>query len=114
MGRPQGDLHRPLHDGEEAERLGMVNKVVPLDDLRADYETLAEEIAKKNASLCQAKRAVNQTLDIMGFYAAVQSVFDIHQTGRGTRWRVVGLPILMLLDDMKTEIAKPASSSNGS
>ena len=50
----------------------------------------------------------------MGFYAAVQSVFDIHQTGHGNALSESGLPILMLLDDMKTEIAKPASSSNGS
>ena len=36
-------------------------------------------------ALRQAKRAVNQTLDVQGFYAAVQSVFDIHQTGTATR-----------------------------
>jgi enoyl-CoA hydratase len=100
---------------EEAERLGMVNKVVPLDDLRAETRAMAEEIAKKHPfALRQAKRAVNQTLDVMGFYAAVQSVFDIHQTGHGNALSESGLPILMLLDDMKTEIAKPANSSNGS
>ena len=100
---------------EEAERLGMVNKVVPLDDLRTETRALAEEIAKKHPfALRQAKRAVNQTLDVQGFYAAVQSVFDIHQTGHGHALSESGLPILMLLDDMKTEIAKPATSSNGS
>ncbi len=100
---------------EEAERLGMVNKVVPLDDLRSETRALAEEIAKKHPfALRQAKRAVNQTLDVQGFYAAVQSVFDIHQTGHGNALSETGLPILMLLDDMKTEIAKPAASSNGS
>ena len=100
---------------QEAERLGMVNKVVPLDDLRAETRALAEEIAKKHPfALRQAKRAVNQTLDVQGFYAAVQSVFDIHQTGHGNALSESGLPILMLLDDMKTEIAKPATSSNGS
>jgi enoyl-CoA hydratase len=100
---------------EEAERLGMVNKVVPLDDLRSETRALAEEIAKKHPfALRQAKRAVNQTLDVMGFYAAVQSVFEIHQTGHGNALSESGLPILMLLDDMKTEIAKPATSSNGS
>jgi enoyl-CoA hydratase len=100
---------------EEAERLGMVNKVVPLDDLRQETRSLAEEIAKKHPfALRQAKRAVNQTLDVMGFYAAVQSVFDIHQTGHGNALSESGLPILMLLDDMKTEIAKPATSTNGS
>jgi enoyl-CoA hydratase len=100
---------------EEAERLGMVNKVVPLEDLRSETRALAEEIAKKHPfALRQAKRAVNQTLDVQGFYAAVQSVFDIHQTGHGNALSESGLPILMLLDDMKTEIAKPAASTNGS
>jgi enoyl-CoA hydratase/carnithine racemase len=96
---------------EEAERLGMVSKVVPLDDLRSETRALAQEIAKKHPfALRQAKRAVNQTLDVMGFYAAVQSVFDVHQTGHGHALSESGLPILMLLDDMKSEIAKPAKS----
>jgi enoyl-CoA hydratase len=92
---------------QEAELLGMVNKVVPLDDLRAETHTLAAEIATKHPfALRQAKRAVNQTLDVQGFYAAIQSVFDIHQTGHGHALSESGLPILMMLDDMKAEIAK--------
>ena len=97
---------------EEAERIGMVTKVVPLDDLRAETRALAEEIATKHPfALRQAKRAVNQTLDVIGFYAAVQSVFDVHQTGHGHALSESGLPILMLLDDMKAEIGKPVTSS---
>ncbi len=100
---------------EEAERLGMVMKVVPLDDLRAETRALAEEIAKKHPfALRQAKRAVNQTLDVQGFYAAIQSVFDVHQTGHGHALSESGLPILMSLDDMKAEVGKSARSSNGS
>jgi enoyl-CoA hydratase len=97
---------------EEAERFGMVTKVVPLDDLRAETRALAEEIAKKHPfALRQAKRAVNQTLDVQGFYAAVQSVFEIHQTGHGHALSESGLPILMLLEDMKQELAKPSGSA---
>jgi enoyl-CoA hydratase/carnithine racemase len=97
---------------EEAERLGMVTKVVPLEDLRTEVRALAEEIAKKHPfALRQAKRAVNQTLDVQGFYAAVQSVFEIHQTGHGHALSESGLPILMLLDEMKEELAKPAGSA---
>ena len=45
---------------------------------------LAHEIAQMHPfALAQAKRAVNQTVDIQGFYSALQSVFDIHQTGHG-------------------------------
>ncbi len=97
---------------EEAERFGMVTKVVPLEDLRAETRALAEEIAKKHPfALRQAKRAVNQTLDVQGFYAAVQSVFEIHQTGHGHALSESGLPILMLLEDMKEELAKPSGSA---
>jgi enoyl-CoA hydratase/carnithine racemase len=97
---------------EEAERVGMVTRVVPLDDLRAEVRALAEEIATRHPfALRQAKRAVNQTLDVMGFYAAVQSVFDIHQTGHGHALSESGLPILMLLDRMKEEVAKPLPSA---
>jgi enoyl-CoA hydratase len=101
---------RPM-TAEEAEHLGMVNRVVPLEDLRREARDLAMEIATKHPfALRQAKRAVNQTLDVMGFYAAVQSVFDIHQTGHGHALSVSGLPMLMLLDDMKAEVAKSASA----
>jgi enoyl-CoA hydratase len=93
----------------EAERLGMVTRVVPVDDLRAEARALAAEIATRHPfALRQAKRAVNQTLDVQGFYAAIQSVFDVHQTGHGHALSESGLPILLSLDGMKSEIAKPA------
>jgi enoyl-CoA hydratase/carnithine racemase len=92
---------------EEAEKIGMVTRVVPLDDLRTETRALALEIAQKHPfALRQAKRAVNQTLDVIGFYAAIQSVFDTHQTGHGNALSVSGMPILMLLDGMKQEIGK--------
>ena len=93
----------------EAEGLGMVTKVVPLDDLRSETRAMAELIATKHPfALRQAKRAVNQTLDVQGFYAAIQSVFDVHQTGHGHALSESGLPILMMLDGMKTEIGRSA------
>jgi len=94
---------------QEAEQLGMVMRVVPVDELRSETRALALEIAKRHPfALRQAKRAVNQTLDVQGFYAAIQSVFDIHQTGHGNALSESGLPILMLLDGMKAEIGSPA------
>ena len=48
---------------------------------------------------------------MQGFYAAVQSVFDIHQTGHGHALSETGLPFLVLLNGMKTEIAR--STPNG-
>ena len=94
-------------DAYEAERVGMVNRVVPLAELRSATRELAAQIARMHPfALRQAKRAVNQTLDVMGFYAAVQSVFDIHQTGHGHALSESGLPILTLLDEMKTQLGK--------
>ena len=94
-----------IFTAEEAERYGMVNRVVPLDDLRTATMTLAAEIAQMHPfALAQAKRAVNQTQDIQGFYTALQAAFDIHQTGHGNALVVNGYPILVDLDQMKQSI----------
>jgi enoyl-CoA hydratase len=87
---------------EQAEKLGMVNHVVPLDELRTFSMNMARQISQMNPfALAQAKRAVNQTQDIQGFYTALQSVFDIHQTGHGNALVVGGYPILVDLEQMK-------------
>ncbi|WP_405864237.1 enoyl-CoA hydratase [Streptomyces sp. NBC_00005] len=89
----------------EAERVGMVNRVVPLGELDVAARELAERIARMPAfGLRQAKRAVNQTLDVQGFYSALQSAFDIHQTGHGNALSVDGYPVLTRLDEMKEHI----------
>ena len=89
----------------EAEQYGMVNRVVALDDLRTATMELANQIAQMHPfALAQAKRAVNQTQDIQGFYTALQSAFDIHQTGHGNALVVNGYPILVDLDQMKASI----------
>jgi enoyl-CoA hydratase/carnithine racemase len=102
-------------DAREAERVGMVNRVVPLEELGSQTRQLAAEIAGKHPfALRQAKRAVNQTLDVQGFYAAVQSVFDIHQTGHGHAISESGVPVLMFLDELKTSIASSANEAGTS
>ncbi|MEU1274309.1 hypothetical protein [Streptomyces sp. NPDC005799] len=72
---------------------------------------LAGQIARMPAfGLRQAKRAVNQTQDVQGFHAAVQSVFDIHQTGHGNALSVSGYPILAKLDEMKEKLRQASTS----
>jgi enoyl-CoA hydratase len=91
----------------EAEQVGMVNKVVPRESLDAETRALAEHIATMPAfGLRQAKRAVNQTLDSQGFYAALQSAFEIHEVGHGNALSVSGFPVLASLDQMKETIRK--------
>src|SRR5258707_9218647 len=90
---------------QEAEQTGMVNRVVPLAELDSATMELATQIAQMHPfALRQAKRAVNQTLDVQGFYAAIQSVFDIHQTGHGNALSVSGYPVLTRLAEMKEHI----------
>jgi enoyl-CoA hydratase/carnithine racemase len=97
---------------EEAERLGMVNRVVPLDELRSATMALARQIAEMHPfALAQAKRAVNQTMDIQGFYAALQAAFDVHQTGHGNALSVSGYPVLADLQQMKAATPGPHPSS---
>jgi len=49
---------------------------------------------------------VNQTFDVQGFYAAIQSVFDIHETGHGNALSISGYPVLTRLQEMKGHIKK--------
>jgi len=41
---------------------------------------------------------------VQGFYAAIQSVCDVHQTGHGNALSVGGWPVLVNLDEMKANI----------
>jgi len=87
---------------EEARQLGMVNKVVPLESLEDEAMAMANKIAQMHPfALAMAKRAVNQTLDVMGQYAALQSVFDIHQLGHGSALAQCGEAVVMGLDGLK-------------
>ena len=52
---------------DEAERLGMVNRVVPADRRLAEAHELAERVAKVPPATAQVvKRSINKTLDLMG------------------------------------------------
>jgi enoyl-CoA hydratase len=76
---------------EEAHRLGMVNRVVPVDQLRDQTMELAREIAQMDPfALRMAKRAVNLTLDIQGFHNSLLAVFDQHWVGHAHAWAVTG------------------------
>jgi len=89
---------------EEAEKLGMVNRVVPLDELMDQTMELAREISEMHPfALTQAKRIVNQTQDIQGFYNALQSGFDMHTVGHGNAMTINGYPVLVNLSEMKKQ-----------
>ncbi len=80
---------------EEARELGMVNRVVPLEELQATARQMALRIAGMHPhALAMAKRVVNQTLDIQGQYAAIQSCFDTHQLGHASAYAQSGQFVL--------------------
>jgi enoyl-CoA hydratase len=79
---------------EECHRLGMVNHVVPRDDLERFTLQLAEEIAARPAmGLKLAKLAVNQSLDAQGQWTAIQSAIGLHHLGHAHARVLHGIPV---------------------
>lgn len=65
---------------EEAYRLGMVSKIFTRDELPDRTLELARRIAEvPTMAALLIKESVNQSVDNMGFYNALQSCFSLHQ-----------------------------------
>lgn len=65
-------------DAHEAERLGMINRVVPHDQLMAECERTARKLMKiAQVGLKMNKIAVNRALEGMGFLQAVQHNLEL-------------------------------------
>jgi len=63
---------------DDALRVGLVNRVVPRDELDAATLALAEEIAKNESFVVQTtKRAVNRAWDVAGFRAALAANVEL-------------------------------------
>lgn len=70
----------------DAERLGMVNQVVPLDELEGAALAMARKIAQKSRfALKIAKLAVNGAQDAQGREVAMKNAFHLHQLAH-THW----------------------------
>jgi len=66
-------------DAVRALQLGMVNRVVPRDQLTESTMDIANRIsAMPRLGLALTKRAVNQAEDLMGLHAGMDSVFGLH------------------------------------
>lgn len=64
---------------QRARELGMVNHVVPRDELEDTVMAMAERIsAMPRLGLALAKKAVNQSEDLQGMRAGMDSVFGLH------------------------------------
>jgi enoyl-CoA hydratase len=78
-------------DADRALRLGMVNHVVPRDQLESETMALAGRIAQMpRLGLALAKKAVNQVEDIMGLHTGMDSVFGLHHVAHAHNAEVSG------------------------
>jgi enoyl-CoA hydratase len=88
-------------DAAEAHRLGMVNRVVPRDELADATMALAHEISQMHPhALLMAKRSVNHALDAQGQHNALQAGFETHSLGHANAWIIAGYPVLVGLNEM--------------
>jgi enoyl-CoA hydratase len=72
-------------DAQEAHRVGMVNRIVPKEELNAATMKLAQHIGKNPPlGLKMAKRAVNRTMDYQGLRNALEYNFLFHVFGHAT------------------------------
>ena len=79
---------------EEAKSLGMVNHVVPNDELEAFTTKMAEHIATRPAmGLKLAKQSVNQMQDAQGFWTAMQAAMSLQQLGHSHNHQVHGMAV---------------------
>ena len=73
----------------EALQHGMVNQVVARDELESATLAMAEHIARRPMiGLTLAKQSVNNSLDAMGMYTAIQSAFGLHHVGHNHNLRL--------------------------
>lgn len=78
----------------EAHQLGMVNRVVPRDELETTVLDMARKIASKPAfALKLAKLSINQALDAQGFWTAQQAAFSLQQLGHSNAREQFGMAV---------------------
>lgn len=79
---------------QEARALGMVNHVVPADELAEFTLDLAKRIAAKPLfALKLAKEAVNAAEDAQGRTGAMNTAFALHQLAHSHNMQVHGMPV---------------------
>jgi enoyl-CoA hydratase len=78
----------------DAQRLGMVNHVVPATELRSFTMAMAARIATKPSfALKLAKESVNQTLDAQGQFTALRAAFSLQHLGHAHNRVRFGIPV---------------------
>ena len=95
---------------EEAHALGMVSKIFPAGELAERTLEFARRIADlPTVTALLIKESVNQTVDNMGFYNALQACFTLHQLNH-SHWAEVHenkYPVALPEDGMDWRTAPP-------
>lgn len=79
---------------QEAHRLGMVNQVIPGDQLAEATLSMASRIASKPPFAVKlAKEAVNRSVDIQGQANAIDSAFGLHHVCHAHNMILYGIPV---------------------
>lgn len=93
----------------EAKTLGMVNEVVPREELESFTLAMAEKIASRPMiGLKMAKMSVNQSIDAQGIWTAIQSAFNLHHFGHANNRVIHG----QIVDPTGLEIIKQDAKAN--
>lgn len=81
---------------QRAYELGMVNRLVPRDELDAAATALAERIAERpRYALALTKKAVNACEDEMGLRSGMETTFALHSLSHEHNINVAGYPVLI-------------------
>jgi enoyl-CoA hydratase len=103
-------------DAEEAQRLGMVSKVFPADELADRTLDFARRItALPTISALLIKESVNQTVDNMGFSNALNACFTLHELNHA-HWAQLhedGWPLARAGEDIADWRSPAAAPSDG-
>lgn len=79
---------------EDARALGMINRVVPRDQLAGATLELARRIARQPSFAAKmVKQAVNGAVDAQGRHVAMQTAFALHHLAHSHAMEVHGLPV---------------------
>ena len=79
---------------EEAKSLGMVNHVVPRDELTQFTTDMAEHIAERpSMGLKLAKQSVNQMQDSQGLWPALQAAMSLQQLGHANNYQIHNMAV---------------------
>jgi enoyl-CoA hydratase len=94
-------------DATRARELGMVNRVVPLQELDATALEVAGRIAAQpRMAVTLAKKAINYAEDAMGLRAGVDYAFGLHQLAHASSAETMGDPIAGATPDSMKKAAK--------